>query len=149
MSQMSPFASRNLGIHLMRGAGAACLTLLAVGLIALPNLASAIAAVAALGGVVILLRGCPMCWLVGLIETVVNTRRKAAMTEPVSLAAYQEPSDLALAPNLAAASPTEAKAFLAFNAAAERTDGAIPPKYRKLIAVGVALTTPCASEGRD
>ena len=66
------------------------------------------------------------------------------MTEPGFLAAYQEPSDLALAPGLAAASPTEAKAFLAFNAAAERTDGVMPAKYRELIAVGVALTTQCA-----
>ena len=77
MSQMSPFASRNLGVHLMRGAAAAGLALLAVRLIALPNLVSAVAGVAALAGAVILLRGCPICWLVGLIETAVNTRRKA------------------------------------------------------------------------
>ena len=66
------------------------------------------------------------------------------MIEPGSLAAYQEASDLALAPKLAAASPIEAKAFLALNAAAERTDGAIPAKYRELISVGVALTTQCS-----
>ena len=66
------------------------------------------------------------------------------MTEPSHVPAYQAPSDLALAPALAAAAPVEAKAFLAFNAAAERADGAIPAKYRELIAVGVALTTQCS-----
>jgi len=34
--------------------------------------------------------------------------------------------------------------FVAFNAAAEREDGAIPRKYRELIALGVALTTQCS-----
>jgi len=66
------------------------------------------------------------------------------MTKPGRVAAYQEPSDLNLISDLAAAAPVEANAFLAFNAAAERTDGAIPAKYRELISVGVALTTQCS-----
>ena len=66
------------------------------------------------------------------------------MIEPGPATAYQEPSDLALVPELAGLASVEAKAFLAFNAAAERADGAIPAKYRELIAVGVALTTQCA-----
>jgi AhpD family alkylhydroperoxidase len=66
------------------------------------------------------------------------------MVEPKRLAAYQEPTDIGFAPTLAAAAPVEAKAFLAFSAAAERADGAIPAKYRELIAVGVALTTQCS-----
>ena len=57
---------------------------------------------------------------------------------------YQNPSDLTLVPQLLALAPTEAKAFLAFNHAAERSDGVIPPKYRELIALGVAFTTQCA-----
>lgn len=57
---------------------------------------------------------------------------------------YQKPSDLGLVPELLALAPTEGKAFLAFNHAAERADGAIPRKYRELIALGVAFTTQCA-----
>jgi AhpD family alkylhydroperoxidase len=57
---------------------------------------------------------------------------------------YQNPTDLALVPALLALAPTEGKAFLAFNHAAERADGAIPRKYRELIALGVAFTTQCA-----
>ena len=66
------------------------------------------------------------------------------MIKPGSVSGYQEPSDLGLAATLAELAPIEAKAFLAFNAAVERADGAIPPKYRELIAVAVALTTQCA-----
>ena len=57
---------------------------------------------------------------------------------------YQHPSDLALVPQLLALAPDEGKTFLAFNHAAERSDGAIPRKYRELIALGVAFTTQCA-----
>ena len=57
---------------------------------------------------------------------------------------YQHPSDLALVPELLTLAPAEGKAFLAFNHAAERADGTIPPKYRELIALGVAFTTQCA-----
>ena len=63
------------------------------------------------------------------------------MIEAGPVATYQEPSDLSLAPALAAAAPVEAKAFLAFS---ERNDGLIPPKYRELISIGVALTTQCS-----
>ena len=57
---------------------------------------------------------------------------------------YQHPDDLALVPELRAPAPAEGKTFLAFNHAAERGDGAIPLKYRELIALGVAFTTQCA-----
>jgi AhpD family alkylhydroperoxidase len=57
---------------------------------------------------------------------------------------YQTPGDLQLVPQLAALAPVEAKAFLAFKRACERSDGAIPPKYRELISLAVALTTQCA-----
>lgn len=66
------------------------------------------------------------------------------MIKPGSLQAYQEPSDLGLVGKLAAAAPVEAKAFMAFNATVERTDGTIPAKFRELIAIGVALTTQCS-----
>lgn len=58
--------------------------------------------------------------------------------------AYQEPADLALAQRLCADAPIEAAAFLALKESAERDDGAIPPRYRELISVAVALTTQCA-----
>ena len=57
---------------------------------------------------------------------------------------YQSRADLQSVPELVALAPIEAKAFLAFNHAVERRDGAIPPKYRELISLAVALTTQCA-----
>ena len=57
---------------------------------------------------------------------------------------YQTPDDLKSIPALVALAPVEAKAFLAFNHAVERKDGLIPPKYRELISLAVALTTQCA-----
>jgi AhpD family alkylhydroperoxidase len=60
------------------------------------------------------------------------------------MAGYQSPDDLALVPRLAGLAPPEAQAFLAFNALIARDDGAIPRKYRELIALAVAMTTQCA-----
>ncbi|MHC2619903.1 AhpD family alkylhydroperoxidase [Bradyrhizobium huanghuaihaiense] len=57
---------------------------------------------------------------------------------------YQNPDDLKSIPAFVALAPVEANAFLAFNHAVERKDGAIPPKYRELISLAVALTTQCA-----
>ena len=56
---------------------------------------------------------------------------------------YQTPQDLQLASTLAGLAPTEARAFLAYDHAAKRADGAIPPKTREWIALAVALTTQC------
>ncbi len=57
---------------------------------------------------------------------------------------YQTRNDIDTVPSLIAQAPAEGQAFVAFNTAAERADGAIPRKYRELIALGVALTTQCA-----
>jgi len=57
---------------------------------------------------------------------------------------YQNPEDLKSIPQLVSLAPVEGKAFLTFNHACERLDGAIPPKYRELISLAVALTTQCA-----
>ena len=57
---------------------------------------------------------------------------------------YQARRDIAAVPALLALARPEGEQFLAFNAATEREDGAIPRKYRELIALGVALTTQCA-----
>lgn len=62
----------------------------------------------------------------------------------MSIPHYQAPSDLQFAPALLRHAPQEGQAFLALKAAAERTDGQIPEKYRELISVAVALSTQCA-----
>ncbi|WP_158813765.1 carboxymuconolactone decarboxylase family protein [Methylocapsa sp. S129] len=57
---------------------------------------------------------------------------------------YQRRSDITAVPTLLALAAREGETFLAFNHAVEREDGAIPRKYRELIALGVALTTQCS-----
>jgi len=57
---------------------------------------------------------------------------------------YQKRADIAAIPALVRLAPVEGETFAAFNHAAERSDGAIPRKYRELIALGVALTTQCS-----
>jgi AhpD family alkylhydroperoxidase len=57
---------------------------------------------------------------------------------------YCHPDDARLAPELIRLAPIEAHAFLRFKETAERADGVIPPKFRELISVAVALTTQCA-----
>lgn len=59
------FCSRSVGIHLLRGATAAALMLAAVLGDDLPLLVR----LAGFAGAVLLMRGCPMCWLVGLFQT--------------------------------------------------------------------------------
>ena len=57
---------------------------------------------------------------------------------------YQSPADLQLIPELARLAPVAAKAFVAFDHAARRADGQIPPRLREMVALAVALTTQCA-----
>ena len=57
---------------------------------------------------------------------------------------YQRREDLTIIPDLLGLAPTEGNAFMAFHHSMEREDGAIPRKYRELIALGVAFTTQCA-----
>jgi AhpD family alkylhydroperoxidase len=59
------------------------------------------------------------------------------------MADYSEHADLAKLRDLGQLAPVEFKAFVAFDAIVGRTDGAIPQKYRELIALGVAFTTQC------
>lgn len=65
------FCSTSIGVHLLRGGAALALVLLAVYFG--PDMP--ILAIPLLIGAVLFLRGCPMCWLVGLIETIGNKRR--------------------------------------------------------------------------
>jgi AhpD family alkylhydroperoxidase len=56
---------------------------------------------------------------------------------------YADASDLALIPALKQLAPREIDSFIAFDHTAFRSDGAIPLKFRELIAIAVALTTQC------
>lgn len=64
------FCSKSIGVHLLRGLGALVLVMLAFHLgsgqpwLLLPCVL----------GAVLLLRGCPMCWLIGLVQTVGDRR---------------------------------------------------------------------------
>lgn len=59
------------------------------------------------------------------------------------MADYHEHADLGQLTELAKLARPEFEGFLALNNAMERRNGAIPPKYRELIAVAVAATTQC------
>lgn len=56
---------------------------------------------------------------------------------------YHDVSDLRLLKEMGKLAPTEFNAWLALDQVVAREDGAIPRKYRELIALGVALTTQC------
>ena len=60
------FASRNIPQHLIRGILAALL--IAMALSPVPWWMAVPAVVAAM----VLMRGCPMCWLIGLVMTIAN-----------------------------------------------------------------------------
>jgi AhpD family alkylhydroperoxidase len=59
------------------------------------------------------------------------------------MADYSEHADLARLGDLRKLAPTEFAGFVELDKIVGRTDGAVPPKYRELIALGVALTTQC------
>jgi AhpD family alkylhydroperoxidase len=56
---------------------------------------------------------------------------------------YHDPDDLKLIPELKKLAPEEFKGFVALDAIVAKEDGAIPRKYRELIALAVACTTQC------
>ena len=56
---------------------------------------------------------------------------------------YHDASDLKLLPELKKLAPEEFAGFVALDKIIGREGGAIPRKYRELIALGVALTTQC------
>ena len=56
---------------------------------------------------------------------------------------YHDPDDLTMLPELKKLAPEEFKGFVALDAIVAREDGAIPRKYRELIALAVACTTQC------
>src|SRR5258707_4142181 len=56
---------------------------------------------------------------------------------------YHDPEDLKLLPELKKLAPDEFRGFVALDAIVGKEDGAIPKKYRELIALAVACTTQC------
>src|SRR6267378_4474435 len=56
---------------------------------------------------------------------------------------YHDADDLKLLPELKRLAPDEFKGFVALDAIVGREGGAIPKKYRELIAIAVACTTQC------
>ncbi len=74
------FCSTSIGMHLLRGCGA-------FGLVALSFYVStnapayALLVIPMLIGAVFLLRGCPMCWIMGLVETVANRKAKRELDQ--------------------------------------------------------------------
>lgn len=71
------YCSSSLLMHLLRGVGAIVLVIIAFFIVPVYP----ISIVPVLIGVMLLLRGCPMCWLVGLIEKVKGKRHKIPSTE--------------------------------------------------------------------
>ncbi len=57
---------------------------------------------------------------------------------------YADRKDMSLIKDLAALAPAEAQGYFALTRAAERADGLIPPKYRELMSIAVAVTTQCS-----
>src|ERR1700686_4411938 len=56
---------------------------------------------------------------------------------------YHDSDDLKILKDFKQLAPEEFKGFLALDAIVSRDDGAIPRKYRELIALAVACTTQC------
>jgi AhpD family alkylhydroperoxidase len=56
---------------------------------------------------------------------------------------YHDVGDLRFLKEMRKLAPTEFNAWLALDKVVAREDGAIPRKYRELIALGVAFTTQC------
>jgi hypothetical protein len=67
------YCSRSISVHLLRGLGAVALITLAV----MYGAGHRWLAPLLLVGAVVLLGGCPMCWLAGLFETMANRRNSA------------------------------------------------------------------------
>ena len=72
------FSSARLAAHLLRGAVAAALLAWAVSDEAAHPVPALVAAAAAL----VALRGCPLCWTVGLVETLAERRRPSRPGRP-------------------------------------------------------------------
>ncbi|WP_317204752.1 hypothetical protein [Janthinobacterium sp.] len=66
------FCSTSIGMHLFKGVAAFTLIALAIYL----GSSQLLLAVPMVIGAIFLLRGCPMCWLKGLLKTIENRRKQ-------------------------------------------------------------------------
>lgn len=73
----NPFASQSVFEHAMLGLAALAFVLLAIWLLTTPDSWRIAGAVPSLIAALILMRGCPMCWLSGLIATIMKKSGKA------------------------------------------------------------------------
>lgn len=56
---------------------------------------------------------------------------------------YHDPADMGTLKEMSKLAPSDFQAWLGLNNIVGREGGAIPPKYRELIAIAVACTTQC------
>ncbi|MBP6562887.1 MAG: hypothetical protein KA214_05350 [Neisseriaceae bacterium] len=77
------FCSTSIGMHLLKGLGAVLLIGGALYLGVGPS-ANGLLSILLLIGAVVLLRGCPMCWLMGLFDTIANRKAKRLAAKPPS-----------------------------------------------------------------
>ena len=75
------FASKTVREHVLRGAAGIALIVVALNMAAQHWVLSGAALLAA----VVSFRGCPMCWVVGLVETVVYRRRTRCACDAAGL----------------------------------------------------------------
>src|SRR5260221_10462919 len=73
-----------------------------------------------------------------LVQEADWTHRRTRMSEH-----YHDVGDMRFLKEMGKLAPTEFKAWLGLDDIVRREDGAIPRKYRELIALGVAFTTQC------
>jgi hypothetical protein len=65
------FASKTVAAHMLRGVTAAALITWAL----LHQSSNPVLAVAAIVGAMVAMRGCPLCWTIGLLETIGDSIR--------------------------------------------------------------------------
>jgi hypothetical protein len=83
------FASRSISVHILRGVlgfAAVCGSLATLGTTIWPS-------VVLLPAALFLLKGCPMCWAAGLIETITISRRKQQESTVDSRPLFRQPPD--------------------------------------------------------
>src|SRR5712675_1459344 len=71
------------------------------------------------------------------------TFRDKVRQEDGPMTHYHDPEDLKLIPELKKLAPDEFKGFVALDSIVGKEGGAIPRKYRELMALAVACTTQC------
>src|SRR5678815_3861405 len=78
-----------------------------------------------------------------LSETVATRTERRKIWEDEMSEHYHDVGDLRFLKEMGKLAPTEFNAWLDLDNIVRREDGAIPRKYRELIALGVAFTTQC------